>query len=222
MQKNKVKCHYCGKIFIPCKSSYLRFKKGTRKHLYCSRECSNNAMVTRVPVICSHCGKTFSVVKSIFNRSATKKFFCSHSCFAKHNNKLRGKPRFCKYCGKETRNKVFCSRDCNRKYVNENYIKLWKNGKIPGYQKKSQAISPFVRNYLLEKANFKCSKCGFSGENLKTKKTILQINHIDGNWENCKEDNLEVLCPNCHAMTETFGILNKGNGRTARYKKRKK
>ena len=39
--------------------------------------------------------------------------------------------------------------------------------------------------------------------------SILQIHHIDGDATNNKEQNLQVLCPNHHAMTEHFGSRNK-------------
>jgi hypothetical protein len=42
------------------------------------------------------------------------------------------------------------------------------------------------------------------------------LNHIDGNWENCKESNLEVLCPNCHSLTANYKGGNRGHGRAAR------
>ena len=42
-----------------------------------------------------------------------------------------------------------------------------------------------------------------------THKTILQIHHKDGDCTNNKPNNLMVLCPNCHAMTENFGSRNK-------------
>ena len=84
-------------------------------------------------------------------------------------------------------------------------------------------IPDSIRTYLLIKANNKCSKCGFEGYNPVSHKTILQIHHIDGNADNCKEDNLQVLCPNCHAMTDTYMSLNKGkSARTERYRKRVK
>ena len=55
---------------------------------------------------------------------------------------------------------------------------------------------------------------------LKTGNTILQIHHIDGNSKNNSPDNLQVICPNCHAKTENYMALNKGNsGRDKRYKK---
>ena len=34
-----------------------------------------------------------------------------------------------------------------------------------------------------------------------------------------KEDNLEVLCPNCHSLTETYGSLNKNGRKERRIKK---
>lgn len=59
-----------------------------------------------------------------------------------------------------------------------------------------------------------------SGVNKFTNKTILQIHHIDGNASNNNEENLQVICPNCHAMTDTFMALNKGrSSRSKRYNK---
>jgi len=52
--------------------------------------------------------------------------------------------------------------------------------------------------------------------NKRTGRSPLEINHIDGNWENCKESNLEVLCPNCHSLTANYKGGNRGHGRAAR------
>lgn len=32
---------------------------------------------------------------------------------------------------------------------------------------------------------------------------------------NNKEENLELLCPNCHSLTDNFGALNKNSTRTS-------
>lgn len=46
---------------------------------------------------------------------------------------------------------------------------------------------------------------------------------IDGDFRNCSEENLTVLCPNCHSLTPTFMSLNRGNGRdVAGVRRRKK
>jgi hypothetical protein len=41
----------------------------------------------------------------------------------------------------------------------------------------------------------------------------VQIAVINGNWKNTTPENLRVLCPNCHSLTETFRGANSGKGR---------
>ena len=43
----------------------------------------------------------------------------------------------------------------------------------------------------------------------------LQLDHIDGDSDNCVPSNLRLLCPNCHTQTDTYGSKGKGS----RYKK---
>lgn len=68
-----------------------------------------------------------------------------------------------------------------------------------------------IRSFMLWMSGYKCSSCGYS----KTREcgtTILEIDHIDGNHENNKLANLQVLCPNCHALTPKYrNWSNKGN-----------
>lgn len=74
---------------------------------------------------------------------------------------------------------------------------------------------------MLEKVGNKCEKCGWGVENPYTHKIPLQIHHKDGNSLNNKEDNLQVLCPNCHTLTENFGSRNKNapNGKSQYYRR---
>jgi 5-methylcytosine-specific restriction endonuclease McrA len=88
----------------------------------------------------------------------------------------------------------------------------WKLGIVEGHTKYGSIRDP-IRLYLLKLNNYCCCKCGFSGVNPVTNKTILQINHIDGNCMNSTKDNLEVICPNCHSMTPNYGSLNKNSAR---------
>lgn len=39
----------------------------------------------------------------------------------------------------------------------------------------------------------------------------LDIDHINGDWTDCRKENLRFLCPNCHRQTDTFGGRNIGN-----------
>jgi 5-methylcytosine-specific restriction endonuclease McrA len=47
----------------------------------------------------------------------------------------------------------------------------------------------------------------------------LTVNHIDGNSENHRPENLELLCGGCHTLTPNYGRLNQGKGRRQRLEK---
>ena len=124
---------------------------------------------------------------------------------------------YCLNCGISlNRNKKFCSNSCQKDYEYKNYIKNWKAGKETGLRGNYQT-SMYIRTYLLKKYNNKCSKCGWGRMNPYTKKIPLEIEHIDGNYLNNKEENLLILCPNCHSLTSTYKGANK-NGRKSRKK----
>lgn len=99
------------------------------------------------------------------------------------------------------------------------YIDNWKLGKVSGTKGNGEQISSYIRKYLFEKFDNKCSKCGWNQVNLFTNKIPLEVEHIDGNCQNNVEENLLLLCPNCHSLTSTYRALNKGYGRKNRREK---
>jgi predicted RNA-binding Zn-ribbon protein involved in translation (DUF1610 family) len=127
----------------------------------------------------------------------------------------------CLNCGKEipyrksSKNK-YCDNTCQREYEYKQYIERWKNGEKNGI-KGEYGLSKYIRRYLLEKAEYKCEICGWNEENPFTHTIPLEIHHIDGDYANNKEENLQVLCPNCHSLTEAYKSHNK-NGRKGRKK----
>lgn len=100
-------------------------------------------------------------------------------------------------------------------YQHKQWVIRWKQGKETGLKGK-YGISQHLRRYLLNKYNNKCAKCGWSKINPFTNTLPLEIEHIDGNYLNNSEENLIVLCPNCHSLTATYKGANKGNGRKDR------
>lgn len=132
------------------------------------------------------------------------------------NRKLNHK---CQHCGKQLTDKQYrvkyCSKECLQKAHLQQIIDRFNSGQNISI---TNSIPDSIKNYLLEQQNYKCSKCGFEGYNSKTGNTILQVHHIDGNSKNNTKDNIEIICPNCHAMTETFMALNAGNATRVKYK----
>jgi len=53
----------------------------------------------------------------------------------------------------------------------------------------------------------KCASCGI-GCVWNGKPITLQLDHINGDRDDNRIDNLRVLCPNCHSQTKTFGGRN--------------
>ena len=133
----------------------------------------------------------------------------------------RKEPTPCVFCGKSingTRVSSYCGPKCHADWEYTDYISRWKIGNATGnIGKDAEQISAHVRRYMFEKYCGVCCKCGWCQENKFTRKVPLQVNHIDGNSRNSQEENLELLCPNCHSLTPNYGSRNKGNGRTYRY-----
>jgi 5-methylcytosine-specific restriction endonuclease McrA len=59
-------------------------------------------------------------------------------------------------------------------------------------------------------------ECQWNKKHKITNKVPIQLEHIDGDSKNNSLDNLKLLCPNCHSLTDTYGALNKGKGRKNR------
>lgn len=65
------------------------------------------------------------------------------------------------------------------------------------------------RTRVFEEQKFTCNKCKLG--NWLGQPIPLELEHIDGNKKNNSRENLEGLCPNCHAQTSTYKNRNAKN-----------
>ena len=199
---------------------------------FCNADCASkyNGKIKRKksieeyyksPNTCKGCGEIIKVRdgKKVYETRLKK--FCSSSCSATYYNaKRERKKRYCDFCGNEIKtkgSKSFCSQNCYKKSVQKALVDKWKNGEESG-TRGVYLVANFIRRYLLLKYDNKCEKCGWGKIHSITKKVPLHIHHKDGDCANNKENNLELLCPNCHSLTKTYGSLNKNSKRFFRPK----
>lgn len=171
---------------------------------------------------CIECGEIFKD-KKVNNRK-----FCTRSCSVTFNNKFKIKngnyavknslEKNCKFCNKKLINKkivkTFCNAKCQKGYENKIIYEKIEKGT---YEYKTPKK---YKDYLIDKYGNRCMRCGWNEVNKVTGKVPIQLEHKDGNSNNNDLTNLELLCPNCHSLTSTYGYLNKGNGRNERKKYR--
>ena len=126
----------------------------------------------------------------------------------------------CLACGKEVKRATdkFCDNHCQGEYAYQTYIEHWLAGLESGRKGNFYALSDHVRRYMRETFGDQCSRCGWSEQHPTTGKVPLTIDHVDGDVENCRAENLKLLCANCHSLTETFGSLNRGKGKRPHHK----
>ena len=76
--------------------------------------------------------------------------------------------------------------------------------------KNSPVTQKVLRGYVERHKllTYKCQYCGCDG-NWQNGIISLEIDHINGDNKDNRLENLRYLCPNCHALTETYRGKNK-------------
>lgn len=123
----------------------------------------------------------------------------------------------------ENRSKAFMARELNckqdtlNKYLERLGITYNGNQSGKNFSKKSHGMnlieyldqsvdiqSNKVRKKLLQEGykDYQCERCGLSewlGQPIP-----LELHHIDGDKNNNTLENFQLLCPNCHAFTDSY------------------
>lgn len=131
----------------------------------------------------------------------------------------------CLVCGKRPKRSIYiyCSNKCQSDYKYNRYIEDWKKGLVNGSRGiTAKNISRHIDRYLKEKYQNKCSLCGWNTINKYLEKIPLEIDHINGDSEDNSENNLRLICPNCHSLSANYRNLNRGRGRAWRMLKYKR
>ena len=190
-----------------------------------------NVYKERKKKYCLNCGKELK---------KTQKKFCSSSCSATYNNKLRilsdeskrkisesltkGEKtkkitkektkniKFCLECGKEllNNNRSFCSYKCSASYNHKNAYKDFIENNDK-YCRGNYTPKAF-RDFFVKEQNGVCAICG-NKPIWNDKPLIFIIDHIDGDASNNKRENLRCICPNCDSQLDTYKSKNKNSTR---------
>lgn len=175
------------------------------------------------PKRCRHCNETLPYKKRKFQ-------FCNHSCSAKFNNfgnskrhlgyfseyENIGYEKKCEYCDKVVKRsrkirveqRVFCCSKHAKLYNTEQKLK---NGQ--------HIKDATLRYYLMNIRDQKCEDCGL--DKWKDRPIPLDVHHKDGDSKNNSMENLQLLCKNCHALTDNYGAKNIGKGTRELFYKKK-
>ena len=206
-----VECTYCGKA-VEKEANQLKHYRNPFCNASCSAKYNNSAKPKRQKEgefrECLNCKKEIYISKAdiektklgIRNVKSNGKY-CSNQCQGDHVWKIK-KKAVLKY-GIEILDLVSnASQDRILKQI-------------------------IIEEFGKGKSGRACWHCGWEKENPFTKKGGIgskrnsrfisniptQMNHIDGNPNNQSIENLEIVCPNCHALGPYYGSRGKG-GRT--------
>jgi len=150
---------------------------------------------------CKKCCKEFEPVKGLVNYCSLE---CRNSRFWSEEDKkkksisakksIKLKEQLESLRTEEIYNKITETRNKNhkKKIINSTFEDLSFNS---------------LRFRILYEQDNKCNKCGL--DSWLGQELVLELEHKDGNNKNNNRDNLEMICPNCHSLTETWRGRNK-------------
>lgn len=123
--------------------------------------------------------------------------------------------RQCRGCGAElTRRsqKLYCSSPCQIAARRTARIRLWLES---GEGRAGSLRGHYIRAYIAADQSGCCAICGGSAVWAGLPLTLV-LDHIDGNPDNNRRDNLRLVCPNCDSQLPTYKSRNRGSGRAFR------
>lgn len=107
----------------------------------------------------------------------------------------------CLNCGKNNPIKghsytnKFCNNSCQAQYRSRSLVREWKEAKEPTAWRQ---VPDYIKKYLVQERGHRCENCGIT--EWQGEPAPLIVNYRDGDSYNNREDNLELICPNCKSQ----------------------
>ena len=89
----------------------------------------------------------------------------------------------------------FCNNGCQAQYRSRSLVKEWQEAKEPTAWRQ---VPDWIKKYLIENRGHKCEVCGIT--EWQGNPAPLVVDYRDRDSYNNKEDNLELICPNCKSQ----------------------
>jgi hypothetical protein len=106
-------------------------------------------------------------------------------------------------------NHRYCSRVCHLADTEQRLVAAWLGG---GYNLPNHGdgrVPEYIKRWWYATYGEQCILCAWAKRRQIDGRIPLTWDHIDGDCTNNRRENVRLLCPNCHALTETYGSLNK-------------
>lgn len=227
-ERSNTACAVCGLPLYRRPSKLAR----SREH-YCSRAHQEEGRRSTLTVPCAYCGAPVQRRPSRLATNRSGLVFCSRShqglAFRAGSGIAavsgppgrRGHPRgkargSCQRCRQPRQEALLQDGLCSRCAQTVAKIARWLDGDLQvTYVGRMRDPAPWVKGHLIATRGDQCEVCQ---QEIRREDggSAIQMNHRDGNSLNNLIENLELLCPNHHAVTETWGSRNTQPGRRRR------